>query len=230
MENLFSATNKSFENAISHNLTSTISDNYKIQHKHDIEKIENTQTVSLLVSILAVFTLIIILLLFKSIYQRQKNIIKEKIIFAEQLAESIKSNNDSTVLREIMEGQYTLLDNLVKQFSLNVSPSNYSNTMSHAITNLINSLYVSDSKFKKMEMNVDKTFNNLFSDFKHDLPNLKEADYRIFLFSVLRLSAPTMALLLGEEKLTAIYERKRRLKGKIGRLNESKRDKYKPFI
>lgn len=85
-------------------------------------------------------------------------------------------------------------------------------------------------KIENLERMVDKNCDNVISDLKKDLPGLKEADYNLFLYSILGFSTSTIALFLKEEKLTSVYERKRRLKDKIKQLNSIHRDNYLDFL
>lgn len=81
-----------------------------------------------------------------------------------------------------------------------------------------------------MEKHVDKIYNNVFTSFRQDFPSLKDNDYRLFLFIILGLSNAAISLLLKEEKLSAIYERKRRLKEKIKNLPQEKQEMYMFFF
>lgn len=74
-----------------------------------------------------------------------------------------------------------------------------------------------------------RLYNNIFSDFKNDLPDLKEADYRLFLFCILGLSTDSISLLLKETNKAAVYNRKKRLKEKIRKLDAQKQGKYFNF-
>lgn len=73
-------------------------------------------------------------------------------------------------------------------------------------------------------------FDNLMTDFKEDLPGLKDVDYRLYLFSVLRLPTIAISLFLKEDKALAVYNRKKRLKDKIKQLDDKKRERYLKFI
>lgn len=55
----------------------------------------------------------------------------------------------------------------------------------------------------------------MISRFKAAFPDLKDADYKLFLFLTLGFSIPAITLLLREDKIEAVYNRKARLKTKI---------------
>jgi hypothetical protein len=64
------------------------------------------------------------------------------------------------------------------------------------------------------------------SDFRRDLPGLKDDDYKLYLYSILGFSASTIELFLKESKVENVYNRKARLKNKINQLEQSKREMY----
>lgn len=98
------------------------------------------------------------------------------------------------------------------------------------MTKFIDDLSVKSDKIIEMENKADLLYENVISDFKKDLPNLKDVDYRLFLFNVHGIANPTISLLLKETRINAVYERKRRIKDKIKQLEESKRAKYLRFL
>ena len=62
------------------------------------------------------------------------------------------------------------------------------------------------------------------------MPNLKEADYLLFLYTTLGFSITAIALFLNEEKVDAVYNRKARLKNKIRNLGTSKYELYAKYL
>ena len=72
-----------------------------------------------------------------------------------------------------------------------------------------------------METFANEHNSNIITSFKADLPNLKEADYLLFLYTTLGFSITAIALFLNEEKGDAVYNRKARLKNKIRNLGTS---------
>jgi hypothetical protein len=72
----------------------------------------------------------------------------------------------------------------------------------------------------------DDYMSNIMSDFRRDLPGLKDDDYKLYLYSILGFSASTIELFLKESKVENVYNRKARLKNKINQLEQSKRERY----
>lgn len=82
----------------------------------------------------------------------------------------------------------------------------------------------------ELESDVNVNLGDLMIRFRSDLVGMKEADYRLFLCSVVDLSVITTAILLGEEKLEAVYNRKARLKNKIRQLEAEKVEEYMAYL
>ncbi len=167
------------------------------------------------------------------IYSRQKKKIEEKVSFAVQLQEMLdQRDGDSiakiTILKDLMDSKFTLLDKLCGL--INESSDNAKRGLTERLSSLISELSISGDKISELEKQVDLIHDNLMTDFRNDLPDLKDADYCLFLFSVLNLSSVAITLLLKESKVNAIYDRRRRLKDKLKRLDDDKKERYLSFL
>jgi hypothetical protein len=98
------------------------------------------------------------------------------------------------------------------------------------VTSIIDNLSVRSEKIEELENQVNDMYDNLFIRFRSDMPNLKEADYRLYLFLILRISNSAISLFLKEDKINAVYDRKRRLKDKIKKLDKVKSKEYLSYI
>ena len=162
-----------------------------------------------------------------------KKKIEEKVSFAVQLQEMLdQRDGDSiakiTILKDLMDSKFTLLDKLCGL--INESSDNAKRGLTERLSSLISELSISGDKISELEKQVDLIHDNLMTDFRNDLPDLKDADYCLFLFSVLNLSSVAITLLLKESKVNAIYDRRRRLKDKLKRLDDDKKERYLSFL
>lgn len=165
------------------------------------------------------------------IYNLQNKKISEKVLFASQLQEelskSIQDNtNSNNIIKSLMSTKYELLEELSSIVLRNNDTKVARKKIADAVTRIIEEFSIHSDKIVAIEDKVDSLYNNLMSDFKTDLPNLKEVDYRLFLFSVLGLSNATISLFLKEDKIEAVYNRKRRIKDKIRLLDTTKSKRY----
>lgn len=141
-----------------------------------------------------------------------------------------KGEHSDKIIKYLLSSKYELLEELIEIVIFNNDSNIAKRKIADTVTRLIEDLSIQSNKIKELEINIDNLLDNLFSDFRKDLPNLKEADYRLFLFSILNISTPAISLLLKEEKIEAIYNRKRRLKNKIKKLGEIKSEQYLKYL
>ena len=226
-----SLNNSIFKISMSQNLATPLSDYFK----SDKELTEARLRISRITLWLIILSCIIIFGICGYVafylYRRQKRLTEEKVRFASQLQEELtQSRKDNTnsvsVIKSLMSTKYELLEQLCGIVLTSNDTKTARRKIADTVTKLIDDLSIQSEKITELENYVDSLYGNLFTDFRNDLPSLKEADYRLYLFSVLRLSNTTISFLLKEEKLTAIYDRKKRLKIKIRRLEENKAQRY----
>lgn len=144
-----------------------------------------------------------------------------------QINDTTKTNKSfAEIARYILSSKYSLLDELVEIMYVNKDSTSTRRKIADKVSNIISALSERSSRIIEMEDDIDNLHNNLMSDFKTDLPNLKELDYRLFLFLVHKFPLPTIAFLLSEGNIDMVYSRKKRLKKKITGLSSINRDRY----
>ncbi|MBD5356282.1 MAG: hypothetical protein HDR88_04660 [Bacteroides sp.] len=129
------------------------------------------------------------------------------------------------IIRVLRSARYELLEQLAEIVRHNETKV-ARRKIADMVTTLIEDFSDNGKKIDELGRSVDSLHDNLWSDIRRDMPGLKEADYRLFLFSVLQLSSDTIALFLREDNVSAVYNRKKRLKDKIRRLEPDKADRY----
>lgn len=231
LEYIDSVTNSIFKEAMSNNLSSTIVDYYEYYDELNDAKMKTANTKLWLVIVFSFSIIICILSLGYLFFKRQQQTIVDKIQFAEELndslSHSLKENSQaSSIIQNLLESKFEILDQLSQIVSHDIDSKVSKHKIADTITKLINSFYIQGSKIEELQNQVNILHNNIISDFYNDFPNLKEADYHLFLFSVINISIPTIAFFLKEDKITAVYDRKRRLKDKIKQSNCSNYQRY----
>lgn len=73
---------------------------------------------------------------------------------------------------------------------------------------------------------VNRNNGNIVANLRSDLPKLKAVDYALFTFTVIGFSISTISTLLGENDVSKVYSRKRRLKDRISGLDSDCRERY----
>lgn len=216
-------------------LTQTVMDYFQLKKELDNESIKLAKLRTVLTLTISIIVIMIFGLSAFSIYKRKNNVIEEKIILAEQLQEELaKSRNENSdslkIIKSLTNFKYGILDDLSVVVMTNKESTKARQKIADLVTNMIEDLSIESDKISNLEKQVNDSHGGLMSDFRKDVEGLKEIDYRLYLFCVLGLSTATISLLLKEDKIGAVYNRKRRLKDKIKGLDENKRDRYLQWL
>ena len=147
------------------------------------------------------------------------------------LDDSRQKNSEATeLIRQMFATKYELLTRLCSQLARVPENKSAQNKIVKELMALVDSLAHDKSRYDELVSFANKAHGGLYDDFHRDLPNLKEADYRLFLFSCYRFSNPLIAVFLNVDNINSIYDRKRRLKDKIKQLDFEKRSRYMSFF
>ncbi len=220
-----------YKEALQHNLANSLTQHYKANELINLERIKNYRYSIWLIAIIAIAIVVFTSYYFYTLNRRQQQIIDSKIIFAEQLNEMLdksrKQNDSDKIVIDILKTTGNeLLEDLCQIVAQNVEKSVTRRKIADKVTTLIKDLSFHSSTVVALEQKVDLLYDNVYTHFCQDLPNLKEADYRLFVFSALKISSATIALFLQEHNVSAIYNRKRHLKDKIKTLHPDKATRY----
>lgn len=174
----------------------------------------------------------------KSTLYEKDNILTEKISLLEEkdnmleekdnmLAQSNVMMEDSlSKIKILMASKYELLNKLSMVVYSTGGSKNAERRIADTVSQIIKDFTLSKDGLKKLEDELNSNCDNLMHDFRHDLPGLKDIDYLLFLLSALHFSIPVISLFLKEERIQSIYNRKRRLKNRIGKLSTAQKERY----
>ncbi len=219
------------EGAISNNLTSTLTEHLNSEIRMEEMNSDRLRWHNLLILCILVGVIIIICIIFIQYRKHHRQKILEKVILAEQIQETLsKSEGEKShvldTMRSLLSTRYGMLEELSYIVYRNSDSKTARRQIADSVEKVIDGMSIGGEKIKVLEQEVNILYDNIYSDFRTDLPDLKEADYRLFLFSVVGFSSAVIALFLKEEKIDAVYNRKRKLKQKIRQLGEEKTERY----
>lgn len=163
------------------------------------------------------------------------NLLEEKDYLLEEkdnmLAQSNAMMEDSlSKIKILLTSKYGMLNKLSMVVYSTGGSKNAERRIADTVSQIIKDFTVSKDGLKKLEDELNSNCNNLMQDFRHDLPGLKDIDYLLFLLSALRFSIPVISLFLKEERIQSIYNRKRRLKDRIGKLSTAQKERYIAYL
>lgn len=230
-ENYDDLTTFLFLNAVSHNLSDVVIDYLDIHKKLVETKLKTSRQTVYIIILVSIIIIGVLLLISAKKLKSHKTALEKKVIIVEQLQEMLdKSHKDISQNREaiktIMTSKYKFLEDMSQIYFQSKNEALTKKKLAESVSELINEFSYRSEKIIELEKEVDSTHNNLMTDFRNDLPNLKEVDYRLFLLSVVGFSSSSLSLFLKEEKIEAVYSRKRRLKNKIKLLEETSKGRY----
>ncbi len=216
---------------ISSNLSNAVINYHDIIRQKNKLELKNTYLfiwLYLIISILILIIIIFAIIHYKRIYDDKLN---HNLIIAQNLRDvlSLKTNEyveAQTALRELIDNKVKTFNQLCLVIYENNNPHTAKKKISDAVIALIDQFNVDSTKFYVLEDLVNKGYNNIMSDLKTDLPNIKNIDYALFLYSILGFSISSISIFFKEDKISSIYDRKRRLKDNIKKLEPSKSERY----
>ena len=235
MERLDLVKDSLLRKALGYNLTSSVVDNYTVTKKLAESELRSSRKSVWLVILGGVIVLGVICYVTARIVRKQKSELDRKMMLVEQLREMVSqadkdSSKSSELIKILMASRYELLREFSSIMQQSKDESMAQRRIAESVTVLIKELSQGGEKIKELEHQVDAVYDNLFSDFRRDLPDLKDADYRLYLFSILGFKSGSVSLFLNVDNVTSVYDRKRRLKDKIKELDEAKRTRYMRFL
>lgn len=187
------------------------------------------------------FSIIIVILLLAVIigssfgirfYIKQRRKIARNMVIADELRVILKATeeNVSDTIDKLLAKQFCDIDALIKKYYEISDKQELRKQISKAVENIIDSLSNRTDKIKTIEDQINNTRNNILSHFKSEFPSIKDADYMLFLYSILGFSSNAIVILLKEENIESVYNRKARLKTKIKRSGSPNADKYLKYL
>lgn len=225
-----------FTKRINNDITSSVINNYNLSAKLSKAESRVSKIRMWFIGTFSVLFILIILIIFGSYIKHNQAIIERNILVAQELKDTIENNRIKSAttnesLKILLASKYKLFDKLCQTLFENDNNIPLAKKrMSEIINTLITDLTTSHQKILELEMFVNIHYSELISSFKQDFNNLKENDYKLFLFSVLGFSTTTISMIIADRKVTSIYNRKRRLKDKIKSSSSINKNKYLEFL
>lgn len=188
-----------------------------------------------LVVLCGVLIIAVGLVVLRNFITRQRRILDERIVAAGQLQERLniartEKTDADIVIKSLFASKFELLEDLCSVYVQYADANRAKRLIATKVLARIENLVRDEAQVAELERQVNLYYDGLFEKFRNDLPGLKEAYYKVFLFLVLGFSSNSIMLLLGEDKVNVVYELKRRLKNKIRQLPEDKMAMYMRYL
>ncbi|MCC8118024.1 MAG: hypothetical protein LIP09_04640 [Bacteroidales bacterium] len=130
----------------------------------------------------------------------------------------------------LLLSRFSEINRICQVYYENQAGKNLSKKISDEMEKLVDDFSDNKSNISQLEALVNDNLNDLMADFRKDFPKLKNADYMLFLYTVLGLSISGIVLFLREEKIDAVYSRKSRLKYRIKKSDCKRSQEYLGYL
>lgn len=202
---------------LTRNVSGTLIDYYNYQKDLQEAKLRTSRVIVWCIGLIGLLLGLLGVSIFQRYRKRQKDIINRNVEIAENLREmiSIRDRESQEKIHSLLADRFEVLDNLCRILYEKGNSSLARKQISNEIDSLVKQFSTDKFKLAELSIYINKHCDGIIEKLKSDFPEMKDLDYRLFLYSVLGFSNSVIAMFLGEEKITAIYARRKRLKNKF---------------
>lgn len=220
LENVLEKNEREVETALKQELSLKQRDYYAMQSKWTLYKMYN-RTIMLFSAIIVALMIIGYLIIFYRGYIKKQN--EEKERYMEYVAEIIRQleevkceNSDSLKRKyiELYKSKFEVLRSLSDQYLMTENRVDAEEKMYQKVISLVNDIRNDEEHRAKFEAMLDNDLDGIMTNFRNELPKLKEIDYAIFSYWIIGFDVTTISRLL-DTSLNIIYIRRSRIKQQI---------------
>lgn len=229
-ETLDSITNKILSGKNTQGMSNAVTIHY--EQAKQLEKANNDKAMFRLWLIIAIILLILVVLcwIFYDKYRHNREIISQYTDLARQLQEDLSIKEQTVTdsqnkIAELLSSYFEEFDAICKISFECIDTSKEQQRIAKEVKRLINS-FSDTKKLKQLEDMANKHCDDIMTGLRNDYKNLKEDEYRFFLFSILGFSKKTIAMFLGKSTVNSIYDLRRHLIDRLRTQDPSACDRY----
>lgn len=229
-ESFDSITNEMLRGKATQGMSNAVTSHFE-QSKR-LEKVNNEKAMFRLwlIIVIILFALVILCWLFIDRYRHNREIISQYTDLARQLQEdlSIKEQTETDSqhkIADLLSTHFEEFDAICKISFECVDLPKEQQRIANEVKRLINS-FSDIKKLEQLEAMANKHYDGIMTGLRNDYENLKEEEYRFFLFSILGFSKKTIAMFLGKSTVNSIYNLRRHLIDRLRAKNSSACDRY----
>ncbi len=231
LNNLYKKQNATLMSVIRQNMNGVISDYYHSKGKIKEAELQASRLTSLIIILISIIVVGIAVCLW---YIQHKKAQQHKKIASNlrdflDIKEQECSQAEQTI-RNLLHNKFKELDRLCQLYDSTGNNKMLKPQILKEAERLLAGLSLNGSTIAELESEVNLCSSNLMHDLRNDLPDMKEEDYKLYLYTLLGFSSAAISLLLNVNDVTKIYSRKKRLKIKIYALPTDKRSRYEKFF
>lgn len=231
---LDSLVNAAFASSVNHSLSSDMESFYDLSRALEDSMIREAKTQNQILWISALCIVIILILVMVILYYRQQQKIEYQIVthenlnreldntrkelydIAEKLSTTTYKNKEYIFnLHALLKNKCEMLEKIGSIVNQKLPHGIREKKILSDLEKIWSTYYMDEHYIAELEKQVDKIYDNLMSDLQREIPNLRIVDRRLYLYLVLQLSYSVIMILMKEDKVTNVYNRRRHLKERI---------------
>ena len=171
-----------------------------------------------------IVTMTIIVLQYVSV---QKSRLETNVLLLSEARSSLNSSKASnaelqSAVRTLFENRFDMIDELFCEY---YSTHGAARSVVKKITAMINMFKEDKKTLSELECYVNRYRNDVMIHLRNTMPDLKDEEYRLFLFLAAGFTSRTICVFVGSS-LDVMYNRKSRLKQKINKGNSPYKDEF----
>lgn len=187
-------------------------------HKAEI-KAERTIWIASIVLVISLLVVLALYVIFR--YRNRQNQLVARLESMDELTNDYNNICEKLedLQKKVLQSEYKLADSFFSSIYVEGDDEKTRKKFLATLTKKLIAIGNDETTQKEIESWVDNNADGIITKF-HNLPiNMKDADRKVFLYSVLGFSTNTMAILIDAPDLMSVYNRRKRLRNKISKLN-----------
>ncbi len=222
--------NSILQEAISQNVTGTVSDYYSYEKRIKESEANKHKLIWIIVLLVSSFIIIGLWGYFRMSIRKKKNLIEQNMLTAENLRQILEIKDSSLAsaqdtISNLFANQFRLVDELCSDYYECKGTPKEKNKVYEKVVSLISGLGSDPNIINQMEEKINQGLDNLIANFRKDYKELKDSDIQLFIYLVMGFSSRAISVLISQ-KLEVVYNRKSSLKRKIKEGNSNKKELY----
>lgn len=209
---------------INQNLSGTLYEYHEYRLKTEMQHRRMTKMIAWLIGLCAIILMSGLIYASYRYIHSQRKIIDRNVKIAENLQDMLmdKDRKSNETIVSMMGDRFEILNHLCRLMYETPNKTQARRKISNEIEALIEQFSSDKRKINELEQYVNNHYDGIMMDFRRSFPDLMESEYLLFLYSIYGFSSSAIALFLGLENVSGVYDRRKRLKKKIKAISGGK--------
>lgn len=223
------------DNEITKVLTQSIAlsqrDHYESIAENLVYKTRNARLTTLLIILVAVFSAILVYILIRSYVKKQEYIKEKNLLYISEIQRQLEESKREDYPQSkkkylaLYRSRFETIGTLYEQLRHSKDLRNAEESLYKKVDALVINFTMDYKDTERFEAMLDEDLDNIMSNLRREVPDLKKIDYAIFSLFVIGFDVTTISHLLNTS-MNTIYIRKSRIKRHIDEINPLHKEQF----